>query len=111
MVQIPTLVPAAEEESRMSTPQPGPLLRKLLRAPARLYDWHGGWLLGSRFLRLTHHGRRSGRTYQTVLEVLSCASGEFVVVAGFGPKTDWYRNLQAGSAIEVSVGGGNSPRS
>jgi deazaflavin-dependent oxidoreductase (nitroreductase family) len=88
----------------MSTSQPGPLLKKLLRAPARLYDWHGGWLLGSRFLRLTHHGRRSGRTYQTVLEVLSSSTGEFVVIAGFGPKTDWYRNLQAGSAIEVSVG-------
>jgi deazaflavin-dependent oxidoreductase (nitroreductase family) len=94
------------KEEPMSTVQPGPLMTKLLRAPARLYDWHGGWLLGSRFLRLTHQGRRSGRTYQTVLEVL-CAqrsTDEFVVIAGFGPNTDWYRNLQAGSAIKVSVG-------
>jgi hypothetical protein len=31
--------------------RPGPIVRRLLRAPGLLYDWHAGWLLGHRFLR------------------------------------------------------------
>ncbi len=86
--------------------RPGPRTKRLLRAPARLYDWHLGWLLGRRFLRLTHVGRRSGRRYQTMLEVLgeNPRSDELIVVAGLGRSADWYRNLQAGEAREVAVG-------
>lgn len=78
----------------------------LLRAPARLYDWHCGWLLGHRFLRLTHVGRRSGRRYQTMLEVIrtDADTDEVVVVAGLGRRADWYRNLQAAPAVEVAIG-------
>ncbi len=62
------------------------LIRVLLRGPVLLYDWNLGWLLGSRFLLVTHVGRRSGRRYRTVLEVIGrlSASGEFVVVSGSG---------------------------
>lgn len=38
----------------MTTHTPGPLARRLLAVPARLYDCHAGWLLGQRFLLLTH---------------------------------------------------------
>ncbi len=83
-----------------------PRAKKLLRAPARLYGWHAGWILGRRFLRLTHVGRCSGRLYQTILEVIgeNRESGELIVVAGFGCTADWYRNLQASDAREVAVG-------
>lgn len=86
--------------------RPGPLLRAVLRAPLRLYDWHAGWLLGQRFLRLTHIGRKSGRRYQTVVEVLknSPATGEVMVMAGFGRTTDWLRNIQIQPAIEITLG-------
>jgi deazaflavin-dependent oxidoreductase (nitroreductase family) len=86
--------------------RPGPALRWLLRAPAVLYDWHAGWLLGHRFLRLTHRGRRSGRRYRTMLEVVGTGRvpGEVVVMAGLGPSADWYRNLQAGRGVEVAIG-------
>ncbi|SEO68750.1 nitroreductase family deazaflavin-dependent oxidoreductase [Amycolatopsis saalfeldensis] len=86
--------------------RPGPLLRAVFRAPLRLYDWHAGWLLGHRFLRLTHQGRRSGRRYRTVVEVLKTdpASGEVMVMAGFGRATDWLRNIQARPAIEITLG-------
>lgn len=47
-----------------------PLARAALRLPARLYDWHVGWMLGHRFLRLSHVGRRSRRRYGTMLEVI-----------------------------------------
>ena len=43
---------------------------------------------------LTHVGRRSGRTYQTSLG--TCAYGDgFLLPLGYGPHTDWYRNLLA----------------
>ncbi len=89
----------------MNGRRPGPLLRRLLRAPGVLYDWHPGWLLGHRFLRLTHIGRRSGHTYQTVLEVVgqNRANNEFIVVAGLGRSAQWYRNLQVHEGIEVAT--------
>lgn len=51
-----------------------------------LYDWRAGWLLGHRFLRLTHVGRKSGRRYQTLLEVIGTgpAADEVIVIAGLG---------------------------
>jgi deazaflavin-dependent oxidoreductase (nitroreductase family) len=82
------------------------VVRALFRAPARLYERDLGWLLGDRFLCLTHVGRKSGRRYRTVLEVIGTdkASGEVMVIAGMGPSADWYRNIQASPAVEVVVG-------
>ncbi|MFY9917277.1 MAG: nitroreductase family deazaflavin-dependent oxidoreductase [Mycobacterium sp.] len=90
----------------MSLSDPGPVLRWVFRAPIRLYDRGFGWLLGRRLLCLTHIGRKSGRRYRTVLEVVgtAAATGETMVVAGFGPSSDWYRNIQANPASEVVVG-------
>jgi deazaflavin-dependent oxidoreductase (nitroreductase family) len=89
----------------MKRRRPGPLLRRLLRAPALLYDWHLGWLLGRRFLRLTHIGRRSGRTYQTMLEVVgeNQAQHELIVIAGLGRHAQWYQNLQNHEPVEVAI--------
>lgn len=83
-----------------------PLVRALLHLPVRLYDWNAGWLLGSRFMLLTHCGRRTGRPHRTVLEVIGrrASADEFFVIAGLGRSADWYQNLQAGPAIEVAVG-------
>lgn len=82
------------------------MARRLLKAPGALYDWHLGWLLGRRFLRLTHVGRRSGRQYRTMLEIVGPgrAPGEVVVLAGLGARADWYRNIQAQPAVEVAIG-------
>jgi deazaflavin-dependent oxidoreductase (nitroreductase family) len=84
----------------------GPVARRLLRAPGTLYDWDLGWLLGHRFLRLTHVGRRSGRRYQTMLEVIGAgpAQGEICVIAGLGKSADWYQNIQAQPALLVAFG-------
>jgi deazaflavin-dependent oxidoreductase (nitroreductase family) len=90
----------------MAAHELNPGVRRLLRAPARLYDWDLGWLLGRRFLRLTHLGRRSGRVYRTVVEVVGedPATGELFALSGFGRSADWFRNLQARPALEVEVG-------
>ncbi len=86
--------------------EPGPLARRLLRVPARLYHCNAGWLLGQRFLLLTHVGRHSGRRHRTVLDVIGKrpAAGEFLVLAGLGRSANWYRNIEAHPAIEVAVG-------
>lgn len=90
----------------MSVRHPGRVWRSLFRVPIRLYDWNVGWLLGRRFCRLTHVGRRSGRTYRTVLEVIGTddATGVVFVVSGYGPMSDWYRNLRANGHAEVEIG-------
>jgi deazaflavin-dependent oxidoreductase (nitroreductase family) len=81
-------------------------LRWVFRAPRRLYDVGWGGLLGHRFLLLRHTGRRTGRQHAVVLEVLrhDPASGEHVVISGFGPRADWLRNLDAGGPAGVTVG-------
>ena len=86
--------------------RPSPLVRRLLEAPTYLYDIHAGWLLGRRFLRLTHVGRRTGRRYRMMLEVIgeNRGSGEVLVMAGLGRSAQWLRNAEAGNAVEVAVG-------
>jgi deazaflavin-dependent oxidoreductase (nitroreductase family) len=86
--------------------RPGRLAGWLFRVPTRLYDWNAGWLLGRRFCQLTHVGRTSGRAYRTVLEVIGtdASTGEVIVVSGFGPRADWYRNLRANGQAEIRIG-------
>jgi deazaflavin-dependent oxidoreductase (nitroreductase family) len=85
------------------------VLRWVFRAPVRLYDHGLGRVLGRRFLCLTHLGRRSGRMYRTVLEVVGTNDGEYVVVAGLGAGSDWFRNIQARPPVEVIVGARRFP--
>ena len=71
-----------------------------------LYRFRLGFLLGHRFLLLAHRGRRSGRRYETVLEVVhhDAQRDELVVVSGFGPRASWFRNVMAGHAVEMRSG-------
>jgi deazaflavin-dependent oxidoreductase (nitroreductase family) len=82
-----------------------PWLIRALRAPGVLYDWHLGWLLGGRFLRLTHRGRHSGRCYRMMLEVIGTdrSRHEVFVMVGLGRRAQWYRNVIAGGAVEVAI--------
>jgi deazaflavin-dependent oxidoreductase (nitroreductase family) len=83
-----------------------PWLRVVFRLPARLYALGLGRVLGRRFLRLEHVGRRSGRRYAVVLEVVGYDPHvpEFVVVSGFGERADWLRNVEAAGSARVTVG-------
>ncbi len=82
------------------------MLWYLFRAPVYLYRWGFGWLFGHRLLLLTHIGRRSGLQRQTVLEVVEYRKDgpEVVVANGFGPDSDWLRNIEAKRGEEVTVG-------
>jgi deazaflavin-dependent oxidoreductase (nitroreductase family) len=84
-----------------------PWTRAVLRAPALLFGLGDGRLFGHRFLLLAHRGRRSGREYRTMLEVVRWRPevDEAVVVSGWGRRAQWYRNVRAGGALEVRIGG------
>jgi deazaflavin-dependent oxidoreductase (nitroreductase family) len=85
-------------------------LKAASRVADQLYDRGLSRLVGRRFLRLTHTGRRSGRSFHTLLEVVGHRpGGEFCVVSGLGPRSDWLRNLEAGGPATVTVGGRSFP--
>jgi deazaflavin-dependent oxidoreductase (nitroreductase family) len=44
---------------------------------------------------LEHVGRKSGRQYRTPLLVFETRDG-FVILIGYGPQTDWLKNVLAG---------------
>lgn len=63
-------------------------------------------MLGKRVLALTHRGRKSGKEYQTILEVVlfDDETKESVVASAYGSDADWYRNIQAEAALRVQTG-------
>ncbi|WP_329408180.1 nitroreductase family deazaflavin-dependent oxidoreductase [Nocardia vinacea] len=79
--------------------------RWLVRAPIWLYRCGLGFLFGSRLLMLQHTGRRTGTPRYVVLEVIDRpATDEYVIVSGFGTKSQWYRNVLADPQIRLSTG-------
>ncbi len=61
--------------------------------------------MGTRLMRLTHVGRRTGRTRRAILAVLSfdAATKEIKTISAWSG-SDWYRNIQAAPAVEVECG-------
>jgi deazaflavin-dependent oxidoreductase (nitroreductase family) len=65
----------------------------------------GPWLslwpaVGGRIMVLLHTGRKSGLQHRTPTNY-AIVDGDMYCVAGFGPGTDWYRNILAHSAVEI----------
>jgi len=80
--------------------------RMMYRLPVWLFHVHLGWLLGNRFLLLTHTGRKSGLPRQNVLEVIQYerASSTYYVFAGWGEKSDWVRNIMKTPEVAIAAG-------
>jgi deazaflavin-dependent oxidoreductase (nitroreductase family) len=93
------------EKIKKAQPPRG-LARLAFRLPIWLYRLGMGGLLGTRFLLLTHTGRKSGRERQAVLEVVRYdqETTTFIVAAGFGPQSDWYRNICVNPQVIVGCG-------
>lgn len=81
--------------------------RLFFRAPIWLYRLGLGRLLGNRMLLLHHKGRITGLSRKAVLEVVRYdpLDNSYVVNAGFGPQSDWYRNVMANPEVAVESGG------
>ena len=85
---------------------PRGLARLGFRLPIWLYRAGLGWLLGHRFLMITHVGRKSGLPRRVVLEVVGHdrSSGTYVVASGWGEKSDWFQNVRKTPQVIVHVG-------
>ena len=84
--------------------KPKGVFKLILGAPKWVYRARLGGVLGSRFCMLEHYGRKSGRIYQTPLEVVERDGDRYTVCSGTGPKADWYLNLHARPAHGLWVG-------
>lgn len=79
--------------------------RWFVRSPIWLFRAGLGFLAGGRLLMMVHRGRTSGEPRYVVLEVVDRpAPDRVVVVAGLGPRSQWYRNILADPRVLVSVG-------
>jgi len=87
--------------------KPSKALRFGLRLPILFYRIKLGWLLGDRFLMLTHTGRKSGLLHQTVVEVVKHdkSTDTYYVASGWGEKSDWYQNIQKTPQVTIHVRG------
>ncbi|MBI4772127.1 MAG: nitroreductase family deazaflavin-dependent oxidoreductase [Chloroflexi bacterium] len=66
-----------------------------------LGPWVNSWpAVGGRIMVLTHTGRKTGRRRHTPVNY-TLVDGELYCTAGFGPVSDWYRNLRADPNVEV----------
>jgi deazaflavin-dependent oxidoreductase (nitroreductase family) len=92
--------------SRGASGGPEASLLRVLRAPLWMYHRDLGPLLGKRFVYLAHQGRLTGLRRETVLEVarLDHEAGEIMVIAAWGNRADWVRNLRAGRVLELRIG-------
>jgi deazaflavin-dependent oxidoreductase (nitroreductase family) len=84
---------------------PHGLTRLMMRFPIWLFRMHLGWMVGERFLLLTHTGRSSGVPRQAILEVLQhdTANDAYYVLSGWGGKADWLRNVEKTPEVIITV--------
>jgi deazaflavin-dependent oxidoreductase (nitroreductase family) len=85
--------------------RPAAFLIPILKLPLLLYRTGLGWLLGHRFMLLTHIGRRSGKVRRTVLAVLSFdpKTREIMALSAWSA-SEWYKNILAAPALRVETG-------
>lgn len=82
------------------------VLNRFLMVPATRAGL-GAWLstpVGGAMVLLRIRGRKSGLIRETPLNYI-VAEGAVWVVAGFGPRTEWYRNLLADPRVEAVLPG------
>ena len=86
--------------------RPGRQALAVFRLPLILYRHGWGWLLGTTFMLLVHAGRKTGQPHLMTAMVMSWnpATREVVIFSGWGPNSDWVRNLRARPALRVEVG-------
>lgn len=101
---LPTSKLPSQQSSKPNDKAPSFLI-PIFKLPLFLYRLRLGWLLGKRFMQLTHVGRRSGQVRKTVLAVLRFDEKTKEIYAVSAWKgSDWYYNIQASPALQVETG-------
>ncbi len=100
----PASQPTRQQPAQHNEKAPSFLI-PVFKLPLLLYRLRLGWLLGKRFMQLTHVGRRSGKVRKTVLAVLRYdeKTREIYAVSAW-QGSDWYYNIQASPALRVETG-------
>jgi deazaflavin-dependent oxidoreductase (nitroreductase family) len=94
-----TIDPHVEENLRQGFKQFNRFLMLMWRLG--LGRWVNAWPeVGGRIMVITHTGRKTGIKRQTPLNY-TIADGEIYCTAGFGSKSDWYRNIMANPEVEI----------
>jgi deazaflavin-dependent oxidoreductase (nitroreductase family) len=70
----------------------------LNRLTVHIAPWTPGWGV------IVHHGRRSGRRYQTPVKLFGMGNG-YVIALTYGPQTDWAKNVLAAGGCELRTRG------
>ena len=84
---------------------PGPFFKWLFKVPILQYKLGMGWMIGRTVLLLTTTGRKSGKPRSTPLEYeYDRENDRYRIAAGWGGKTDWYRNVKANPNVHVQAG-------
>ncbi|HEU5318895.1 MAG TPA: nitroreductase family deazaflavin-dependent oxidoreductase, partial [Chloroflexota bacterium] len=99
----PAAKPATPSPPQPPRARPSPFVRWLLRVPPALYRLGLARQAGKRFLLLTTSGRKTGRRYTCALSYVRTAAAIYVF-AGWGPRSDWYRNALADPDVSVQLG-------
>jgi deazaflavin-dependent oxidoreductase (nitroreductase family) len=79
-----------------------PYPRWLAKINKRLFN--PGQVRKGRFPVVTHVGRTSGKTYRTPLDAFPTKTG-YVLVARYGPESDWIQNVLAAGEATLRVDG------
>jgi deazaflavin-dependent oxidoreductase (nitroreductase family) len=86
--------------------RPGRVALAVFRLPLVLYRHGWGRVLGRTFMLLVHEGRKTGQPHPMTAMVMRYdpTTREVVIFSGWGPDSDWVRNIRARPAIRVEVG-------
>lgn len=81
--------------------------RFLFKLPNMIYDTGLGSIMGTRFVQLKHIGRKSGKLYKTVIEVVKYDRGtqKIFVASGFKEESDWLKNVKLNPQVEINFRG------
>lgn len=84
---------------------PGPWMRALYRLPVWLTESGFAALVPHSVMLLTVPGRRSGRDRTVALSYQHDPDHDvYFVVAGWGTRSHWYRNLEASPRVKLRLG-------
>jgi deazaflavin-dependent oxidoreductase (nitroreductase family) len=103
--QSPSANALQQTNSAMEHKKAPSFMIPIFKLPVFLYRLRLGWILGNRFMQITHVGRHSGKVRRTVLAVLRFdqKTKEIYAVSAWNG-SDWYYNIQALPALQVETG-------
>ena len=89
--------------------RPNGFLKFFLKMPVWMHKIGlGGWerLIGAQWMLVTTTGRKSGKSRETMLDVMDyeSTSDTYYIEAAYGSRADWVRNIEAIPRFQAQVG-------